>query len=55
MFDMYKGKQIEEGYKSVAYALIFRADDRTLVDDEVNKIFGKILKVLETEIGAQLR
>lgn len=55
MFDMYKGKQIEEGYKSVAYALIFRAEDRTLVDDEVNKIFNKILKVLESEIGAQLR
>lgn len=55
MFDMYKGKQITEGYKSVAYALVFRAEDRTLVDEEVNKIFNKILKTLEEEIGAQLR
>jgi len=55
MFDMYKGKQITDGYKSVAYELVFRANDRTLVDDEVNKIFNKVLKVLETEIGAQLR
>jgi phenylalanyl-tRNA synthetase beta chain len=55
MFDMYKGKQILEGHKSVAYELVFRAEDRTLVDEEVNKIFSKVLKVLETEIGAQLR
>jgi len=55
MFDMYKGKQITEGYKSVAYELVFRADDRTLVDEEVNKIFNKVLKALEIEIGAQLR
>lgn len=55
LFDMYKGKQITEGYKSLAYELIFRAKDRTLVDEEVNKIFDKVLKTLETEIGAQLR
>ena len=55
MFDMYKGKQITEGYKSVAYELVFRAEDRTLVDEEVNKIFNKVLKSLESEIGAQLR
>ena len=55
MFDIYKGKQIEEGYKSVAYALVFRADERTLVDDEVNKIFNKVLKALEDDLGAQLR
>lgn len=55
MFDMYKGKQIEEGYKSVAYELVFRAEDRTLTDEEVGKIFNKVLKMLEVEIGAQLR
>jgi len=55
MFDMYKGKQITEGYKSVAYELVFRAEDRTLIDEEVNKIFDKVLKALESEIGAQLR
>lgn len=55
MFDMYKGKQITEGYKSVAYELIFRAEDRTLIDEEVNKIFNKVLKALEEKIGAQLR
>ncbi len=55
MFDMYKGKQIPSGYKSVAYELIFRAEDRTLVDEDVNTIFADILKALETELEAQLR
>ena len=55
MFDMYKGKQIVEGYKSVAYELVFRSPDRTLVDEEVTKIFDKVLKALETQLGAQLR
>lgn len=55
MFDMYKGRQIPEGYKSVAYALVFRSEERTLEDDAVNKIFSKILKALESELDAQLR
>lgn len=55
MFDMYKGKQIPEGHKSVAYALIFRAEDKTLSDDEVNKVFDSILETLGTQLGAQLR
>ena len=55
MFDIYKGKQIAAGYKSVAYGLVFRAMDRTLVDEDVNKVFDKILKALENELHAQLR
>ncbi len=55
MFDMYKGRQIPEGYKSVAYALVFRSEERTLEDEAVNKIFSKILKALEDELDAQLR
>lgn len=55
MFDMYKGKQIAEGFKSVAYELVFRAEDRTLVDEEVNAIFKKVLSALEDRLGAQLR
>ncbi len=55
MFDMYKGKQIPKGYKSVAYELVFRASDRTLVDEDVNSIFTDILKALESILEAQLR
>ena len=52
---MYTGKQIPEGHKSVAYALIFRSEDKTLSDDEVNKVFDAILNKLKTELSAQLR
>ncbi len=55
LFDVYKGKQIQEGYKSVAYTLNFRAEDRTLKDDEVQAVINKILENLETKLCVQLR
>jgi len=55
IFDVYKGSQIQDGYKSMAYALVFRAKDRTLVDEEVNKAMDKILKNLEEKLEAELR
>jgi phenylalanyl-tRNA synthetase beta chain len=55
LFDVYKGKQIEEGFKSVAYALSFRAADHTLKEKEISKAMEKILNGLETELGATLR
>jgi phenylalanyl-tRNA synthetase beta chain len=39
----------------MAYALTYRASDRTLKDDEVNKAHQKIVDVLEKEVGAKLR
>ncbi|TCO73654.1 phenylalanine--tRNA ligase subunit beta [Marinisporobacter balticus] len=55
LFDVYKGKQIEEGYKSVAYSLVYRAKDRTLTDEEVTKVHENIVKVLEEKLGGSLR
>lgn len=55
LFDVYKGKQIEEGYKSVAYNIVYRAKDRTLTDEEILKVQQKIIDNLETKIGAKLR
>lgn len=55
LFDVYKGDQIQEGYKSVAYSLKYRAKDRTLTDEEVNKVQTKILEQLKSELGAELR
>jgi len=55
LFDIYKGKQVAEGMKSVAYSITFRASDRTLKDDEVNKVMDKILENLEAKLGAKLR
>jgi len=55
LFDVYKGKQVPEGMKSVAYSITFRAEDRTLKDEEVNKVMEKILEGLKNDVGAQLR
>ncbi|MGB3367935.1 MAG: phenylalanine--tRNA ligase subunit beta [Acidaminobacteraceae bacterium] len=54
LFDVYRGKQIESGYKSMAYSLTFRASDRTLTDEEVTKVYDKILVKLE-EVDVKLR
>jgi len=54
LFDVYTGKPIPEGKKSLAYAIEFQAD-RTLTDEEVDKIQLKIVSRLEKEIGAELR
>ena len=55
LFDVYKGKQIEAGHKSMAYALVYRAGDRTLTDAEVSKVFEAQLAALSTAVGAKLR
>lgn len=55
VFDVYTGDQVEEGMKSVALKVRFRHKDRTLVDDEVNKVVNKLLKILEDQYKAKLR
>ncbi len=55
MFDIYRGAQLGEGKKSVAYSLVFRNSERTLTDDDVNPLMKKILKNCETSCGAALR
>ena len=55
LFDIYKGVQIEEGKKSIAYAIVYRDPKKSLTDNDVNKVHDKILKSLEHKLGAQLR
>lgn len=55
LFDIYRGDKLGGNKKSVAYAMAFRAPDRTLTDDEIAKAMDKILKSVETEHGAELR
>ena len=54
LFDVFKGKQIEEGKKSVAYNITLRAADHTLTEEEITKAVNKIIKALEN-LGAALR
>ncbi len=55
LFDLYKGAQIREGYKSLAYNLVYQAQDRTLTDDEVNGLQEKVRKAVAEGLGAELR
>ncbi len=54
LFDIYEGTQIKEGYKSVAYSINFRAEDRTLEDKEISAVMEKILNGLK-ELDIELR
>ena len=54
LFDIYEGEQIKRGYKSIAYTLTFRAQDKTLEDADIQNAMNKILKKLE-ELGIELR
>ena len=54
-FDVYKGKGIAEGKKSLAVRLVFRMNDRTMTDEEADAGVKKVLRRLETEQGITLR
>ena len=55
LFDVYKGKQIPHGKKSVAYSVLFRDKSKTLEESEVNAVMERILTELETRLHAELR
>ena len=55
LFDVYRGKQIESGKKSVAFALTYRDAEKTLTDDEVSEVHKNILSGLEKGLNAVLR
>ncbi len=54
LFDLYEGKQIPKGKRSLAYSITFRLEQRTLTDEEVNRAQENIQKAL-FELGAVLR
>lgn len=55
LFDVYRGEQLGEGKKSLAYSLVYQHPEKTLTDNEVAAIRDKIVKRLEKELGAKLR
>ena len=55
LFDVYKGAQIEEGHKSIAYSITYRSKDKTLTDEEVAKVHDKIVSELSEKLNANLR
>jgi phenylalanyl-tRNA synthetase beta chain len=55
LFDIYRGEQITENRKSMAYSMSFREKDRTLKDREVEIIVSRIIENLEKKFNAELR
>ncbi len=55
LFDVYKGNQIPENKKSMAYSLVLRDENKTLTDDDVNPIIESILKELSDKLNVTLR
>ncbi|CED94788.1 MULTISPECIES: phenylalanine--tRNA ligase subunit beta [Romboutsia] len=55
LFDVYKGAQIEEGHKSIAYSITYRSKEKTLTDEDVAKVHEKILSELSEKLNANLR
>jgi phenylalanyl-tRNA synthetase beta chain len=55
LFDVYRGEGVPEGKKSLAIRACYRALDRTLTDELIQNLHGKLVKAMEKELGAELR
>lgn len=55
LFDLYRGKGIPEGKKSLGVRLRYRSMEKTLTDEEVTKAHGKVVQALIAQLGAEIR
>lgn len=55
LFDVYRGGQVPEGHKSMAFALTFTPEDKELLPEDADKFITKILKSLEYRLGLKMR
>lgn len=55
VFDVYTGEGIDDDKKSIAFSLTFRAEDRTLTDQEVEKVSEKVVEEIEKQFDGKLR
>ena len=55
LFDVYSGENVPEGARSLAFRIRFRASDRTLTNEDVNRALNGLTRVLEREAGATIR
>lgn len=55
LFDVYQGENMEEGYQSYAFRMVFQDEEKTLKDKEVDKIITAIMERLENKLGAKIR
>ena len=55
LFDVYEGEKIEEGKKSYALNFVLQHPEKTLTEEEINKVMNKLIAAYEREAGAKLR
>ena len=55
LFDVYEGPGVGEGKKSYALNFVLQSADKTLTDEEINKVMNKLVSAFEREVGAKLR
>ena len=55
LFDVYRGQQVEDGKKSVAFTLTYRHNEKTLTDEDVTKVHQGVLENLKEKLNATLR
>ncbi|MEJ2678589.1 MAG: phenylalanine--tRNA ligase subunit beta [Gemmatimonadota bacterium] len=55
VFDVYRGKGVPDGQRSIAFRLRFRSPERTLTDDDADAAVARVLKRLEEELGVRRR
>ena len=55
LFDVFRGKHVPEGHKSLAYAFTYRGTDRTLTDTEAGAAHEKIVAALKQSLQAVVR
>lgn len=55
LFDVFTGKQIKKGFRSLAFHITFQSPKQTLIDEYVDKLFDKIIKKLQTELKIEVR
>lgn len=55
LFDVYEGDKVEEGKKSYALNFVLQNPNKTLTDEEINKVMNKLISAYEREMGAKLR
>lgn len=55
LFDVYRGQQVEEGKKSVAFSLTYRHDDKTLTDEEADAVHAKVIEAMKDAFKAVIR
>ena len=55
VFDVYTGENVNEDEKSIAYSMTFEDATRTLTDEEVMKVFNKMIEEVESKLNAKVR